>query len=206
MHCVIGSGPAGVACAKALLARGARVLMLDAGIELEPERAELVRRLGATTPSAWLPEDAALLKNSMSAASKSIPQKLIFGSNYPYREADEHVPRRESGATVKPSLALGGFSAVWGAAMLPYRDEDIEGWPVKNEALAPHYRAVAGFTGLSAQPDDLEEWFPLYSDHPGALRGSRQADWFLQNLQRHRDAFRGLGLAFRPRPPCLARL
>ena len=37
MHCVIGSGPAGVACAKALLARGAGVLILDAG--LEPDRA-----------------------------------------------------------------------------------------------------------------------------------------------------------------------
>lgn len=36
MHGVIGSGPAGVACAKALLARGANMLMLDAGLELEP--------------------------------------------------------------------------------------------------------------------------------------------------------------------------
>ncbi len=44
MHCVIGSGPAGVACAKALLARGATVLMLDAGIGLEPGRAQIVRQ------------------------------------------------------------------------------------------------------------------------------------------------------------------
>ena len=41
MHCVIGFGPAGVACARALLARGANVLMLDAGLELEPERAAI---------------------------------------------------------------------------------------------------------------------------------------------------------------------
>ncbi|HEY1660955.1 MAG TPA: hypothetical protein VGI03_00920 [Verrucomicrobiae bacterium] len=196
MHCVIGSGPAGVACAKALLARGVPVLMLDAGIELEPDRAELVRKLGSMNPSAWLPEEAAILKNSMPATSKRIPPKLIFGSNYPYRGADEHVPRREDGARVKPSLALGGFSTVWGAAMLPYRDEDIENWPIKNEALAPHYRAVAGFTGLAAQADDLEEWFPLYSDNPNALRTSRQADLFLNNLQSHRDAFRNSGWRF----------
>jgi len=37
MHCVIGSGPVGAACAQALLARGANVLMLDAGLELEPD-------------------------------------------------------------------------------------------------------------------------------------------------------------------------
>ncbi|MGH8024848.1 MAG: NAD(P)-binding protein, partial [Limisphaerales bacterium] len=43
MHCVIGSGPAGVACATALCARGANVLMLDAGIELEAGRVKTVR-------------------------------------------------------------------------------------------------------------------------------------------------------------------
>ena len=50
MHCVIGSGPAGVACAKALLARGASVLMLDAGIELESDRARIVRELSEKSP------------------------------------------------------------------------------------------------------------------------------------------------------------
>jgi len=62
MHCVIGSGLAGVACAKALLARGAEVMMLDAGIELEPKRAELVRKLGSSKISQWTPEDIATLK------------------------------------------------------------------------------------------------------------------------------------------------
>ena len=47
VHCVIGSGPAGAACARALLARGATVLMLDAGLELEPERARVVHQLAA---------------------------------------------------------------------------------------------------------------------------------------------------------------
>ena len=37
MHYVIGSGPAGVACSAALLARGDEVTMLDAGLTLEPD-------------------------------------------------------------------------------------------------------------------------------------------------------------------------
>jgi len=37
--------PAGTACAKALLQRGAEVLMLDAGIELENDRAKNRREL-----------------------------------------------------------------------------------------------------------------------------------------------------------------
>src|SRR5208283_4778101 len=61
MHCVIGSGPAGVACARALLARGANVLMLDAGLELEPERAQVVSRLASAKPAEWPPEQVARL-------------------------------------------------------------------------------------------------------------------------------------------------
>ena len=65
MHYVIGSGPAGVACAKALLARGAQVVMLDAGLELEPERAEIVRRLAARQPTEWTAADRALLRGAV---------------------------------------------------------------------------------------------------------------------------------------------
>ena len=50
LHCIIGSGPAGVACARALLACGANVLMLDAGLELEPERARVVSKLASAKP------------------------------------------------------------------------------------------------------------------------------------------------------------
>src|SRR6516225_6738295 len=116
MYCVIGSGPAGVACAKALLARGASVLMLDAGIELEPERAQIVRQLGSMKCSDWPPETVAALKGEMSVSGKGLPQKLAFGSNYSYRGAEEHTAWRGNGASVRPSLALGGFSTVWGAA------------------------------------------------------------------------------------------
>lgn len=196
MYCVIGSGPAGVACAKALLARGVPVLMLDAGVDLEPERAVIVRRLGAGDPDAWRAEDVAVLKKAMNDSSSRIPQKLIFGSDYPYREAERHLPRRENGVTVKPSLALGGFSTVWGAAMLPFRDEDIPDWPVKSGALAPHYRAVAGFTGLAAQHDDLEPSFPLHADPVGALRASVQMENFLGRLQAHREELGACGWRF----------
>ena len=54
-HCVIGSGPAGVAAASALLARGMNILMLDAGIELEPDRAKIVAALAKTKLSDWPP-------------------------------------------------------------------------------------------------------------------------------------------------------
>src|SRR4029077_11551312 len=45
MFVVVGSGPAGVACAHALLSKGARVTMLDAGLDLESDRKAQVANL-----------------------------------------------------------------------------------------------------------------------------------------------------------------
>ncbi|MGH7950745.1 MAG: hypothetical protein ACREFE_02325 [Limisphaerales bacterium] len=196
MHCVIGSGPAGVACAKALLARGANVLMLDAGIELENNRAQIVRKLSSERFSDWNADEFAAIKSDLEANAKGIPLKTLFSSDFPYRETEEKIPWRNRGAGIRPSLALGGLSNVWGAAMLPFRDEDISDWPIKNSDLAQHYRAVVEITGLAARKDDLEEIFPLHSENPGALKASRQAELFLQNLERHRGKFRKRGWRF----------
>jgi choline dehydrogenase-like flavoprotein len=196
MHCVIGSGPAGVACAKALLARGATVLMLDAGLELEPGRAQIVRRLAEAKFSDWQDNDRAALKGGMAADVTGVPLKLLFGSDFPYRETEEKIPWQGRGTGFRPSLALGGLSNVWGAAMLPHRDTDIADWPVGNAELAPHYRAVTEITGLAAQRDDLEELFPLYCENPGSLQSSRQADLLFGNLNRHRGELRERGWLF----------
>lgn len=196
MHIVIGSGPAGVACAKALLDRGVAVRMLDAGLTLEPEREATVRAMGAVPPSRWAPEQVARLKEGMQSSAKGIPLKRIYGSDFPYREADEHVPASYTGVGLRPSLALGGFSNVWGAAMLPYAEADLDGWPVKTTDLAPHYRAVLRFTGLAAGRDGLEEFLPLHFDEPGALPLSRQAQLLLGKLDRHRPALQEEGFAF----------
>ncbi len=196
MHCVIGSGPTGVACAKALHARGANVLMLDAGLELEPERAEILRRLAAVKPSAWAAADVAALKGDLDVSAKGIPLKLLFGSDFPFRETKENVPWQNHGTGITPSLALGGLSNIWGSAMLPHRDADIADWPVKSADLQKHYRAVTEFTGLAAQRDDLEEAYPLHCENPETLQSSRQANLLLGNLQRHREPLRARGWRF----------
>src|SRR6185312_4310445 len=166
MHCVIGSGPAGVACAKALLARGTTVLMLDAGIELENDRAQIARKLSCEEFSDWNADEINSLKGDLAATAKGIPLKMLFGSDFPYRETEEKIPWRGNGIDFRPSLALGGLSNVWGAATLPYRDADISDWPIKIPDLAPHYRAAAEIMGLAGQRDDLEEMLPLYSENP----------------------------------------
>src|SRR5437016_2400998 len=91
-HFVIGSGPSGVACARALLDRGVTVKLFDAGISLEKNRADLVAQMRATSPSSWSAEQIQRLKEGMQSSAKGIPLKLAFGSDYPYRECEQHLP------------------------------------------------------------------------------------------------------------------
>ena len=46
---IVGSGPAGVACAHALVSRGVPVTLLDTGIEMEPDLRQVVTTLSAQT-------------------------------------------------------------------------------------------------------------------------------------------------------------
>ena len=170
--------------------------MLDAGLEVEPERARIVREMGATEPSEWPAGHVAQIKEGMDGSGERIPLKLAFGSDYAYREAGEHTPWRSNGAAIRPSLALGGLSTVWGAAMLPFRDADLEGWPVKSAQLARHYREVLDFMDLAGARDDLDGHFPLYCENPGALAASGQAGALLKKLERHRERLRREGWCF----------
>lgn len=194
-HCVIGSGPAGVGSASALLARGATVLMLDAGLELEPARAEVVRELSQKKAADWPPAQTAAVHSDSSANLKGLPHKKLFGSDFVYRESTDKIPWRGNDDALRPSLALGGLSNVWGATMLPLREEDISDWQIKRSDLDEHYRAAAQIMGMAARRDGLEEVFPLHAE-PSPLKPSRQAAVVLENLERSREVLRARGWHF----------
>jgi choline dehydrogenase-like flavoprotein len=195
-HCVIGSGPAGAACASALLARGANVLMLDAGIQLEPDRAKIVSDLSQKKSSDWPGDQFARVHGDNGTDVKGLPHKRLFGSDFPYRESETKIPWRAQGVGLSPSLGLGGLSNVWGATMLPLRASDISDWPIQLPDLDEHYRAVTQIMEFAGKHDGLEELFPLPMADPVALKPSRQAELLLGNLERHRDALRGRGWHF----------
>ena len=96
---------------------GAGVLMLDAGLELESDRAQIVRQCAGTQPTAWNPGHLAKLKEGMAGDAKGVPLKRVFGSDFPYRETEEKIPWRNHGTGLKPSLALGGLSNTWGCLL-----------------------------------------------------------------------------------------
>ncbi len=190
---VIGSGPAGVAAAHALVKQEVDVTMLDVGLELEPERQRQVDEMAATSPDGWKPETVAKLKEGMLATVGGIPQKLCYGSNFPFRDAGQGRAIEMNAIETLVSGARGGLSNAWGANFMPCARHDIADWCVSAVELAPHLAAVAEFVPVSASHDDLDEFFTLYGKTPSMLQPSRQATALLADLHRNKAALRAAG-------------
>ena len=193
---VVGSGPAGVSVAHALLKQGAEVTMLDVGIELEPARTRLVDSLSQSPPEVWSEAELSLLKWSLTDDARVVPRKLSYGSDFPYRDATGGMSVRQTGVEVVSSCARGGLSNLWGSAVLPYRAEDIADWPIGVDELAPHYRAAFELMPLTAQRDDLAQEFTLYASHYTSLNPSSQARALLRDLDVHRETLTREGIRY----------
>jgi hypothetical protein len=129
--------------------------MLDGGLRLEADRARFATALARLSPDEWSAEQRQTLTAGTQAQGKEVPQKLLFGSDFPYRGGDAENGVSVNDTGLQASLAVGGLSTVWGAAMLPYADHDLDGWPLRLAQLAPHYKSVLDRIPLSAIDDDL---------------------------------------------------
>ncbi len=179
----------------ALLAQGRSVLMIDGGAGLEPERAQKLTALGATPPETWPGPATAWMREGMQSTAEGIPLKLSFGSDYPFRILPGAPVVEGSGVNTKFSMGKGGFSAVWGTSIMPYRQHDIERWPITAADLASHYRAVLDFMPAAQGSDALEEPFPTFRQtEPMPL--SPQAAALLQKLQSHESQLSTQGVSF----------
>ena len=195
MNIVVGSGPAGVACAAALRKAGAPVLILDAGMELEAELSARKAALAALEPEKWSGPDAAFLYPPI-AEPGGVPDKLAYGSDFACRPVPGEPPVELNQAALKPSFAVGGLSTVWGAASMPWQARDLKGWPVGLAELEAGYRAAAGLMPLAGVVDDLAESFPFYDAPRPPVALSRQAEGALKTLTRNRTALAARGLSF----------
>ena len=190
---VVGSGPAGVSAAKALLARGRTVVMLDGGKVMEPEAEARRTALSATDPSGWNDTDrAAWMSPQYEAAEGQIRR---YGSDFAMEPANATLAAPPGWFGLRASRAVGGLSNLWGAAVLPYRQEDMAGWPITADDLAPHYRAVAEFLPIAGGSDDLEAVLPAFSmNGRSGIEPASQAGTLLARLSAARDEIGALGV------------
>lgn len=193
LHIVIGSGPAGVSASKALLARGRAVLMVDGGKRLEPAAAARRAALAATDPGDWTGKS----RDDWMAPQYATPPGQVrrYGSDFAMEPGAATFADAPGWMALRASRAAGGLSNLWGAAVLPYGEKDMAGWPVRAEDLAPHYRAVAEFLPVSGVTDALEALFPsLPMSGRGAIEPAPQAKELLRRLDGNRAALAATGV------------
>lgn len=154
-HIVIGSGPSGISVAKALLDRGRDVVMIDGGNILEAENTRNRNALAATPPDEWSVDQRDAYQSPQ--FSTPVGQARRHGSDFAMEPAASTFSGTYDGFGLRSSRAAGGLSNLWGGAVLPYRQQDIENWPITIDDLKPHYKAVAEFMPVSGRKDDLSD-------------------------------------------------
>ncbi len=197
MNIIVGSGPAGVSVAMALIARGQSVTMLDGGQTLSATLAERQNTFAAKPPADWSNDDTAAWQAPQLERSGDLAMR--HGSSHAQVPKDETFDRSSEFAG-RASHAVGGLSNVWGAAVLPYRQEDIEAWPIRAQDLAPHYQAVSRFMPISgASGGDLQDLFPAFNAGSlSSIETGPQGDALLERLNRNRDTLAETGVHFGP--------
>jgi choline dehydrogenase-like flavoprotein len=183
---VIGSGLAGVFAARMLAARGLKVTMLDVGETLDPRRSAIVARLREIEPEAWPPADRDLISANATVGGDELPKKMHFGSDYVYAEYRPfaQVITDAAGRAPFPTFARGGFSNIWGAAVLPPDACDMADWPISRANMEPYFRKVAERLPLCGDGGSLSRAFPAYRDALGHLDPGPQGAALLQDLDR----------------------
>lgn len=195
MYYVIGSGPAGIACASALIEAGHKVTLLDAGLTLDAERERRRLRMSACDPSEWTKEDiwasrAAIDRNG------DVPAKLCHGSDYPYQAIPEGISIDYGEVGARGSFAKGGLSNVWGAALLPFRPQDTDTWPVSGSELEAAHAAILRMLPVAGARDDLVQLFPLPTEALQEPKRSKQIERLLFDLKRSRAKLAARGVIF----------
>ena len=194
-YAVVGAGPAGAAAAKALVALGRKVVVLDAGLTLEPARELARRRMAATLPQSWSQADVALTRYSAHGA-RGAGYKRLFGDDVAFRDDGVLDFSAAPAVGAHPSYAIGGLSNVWGAGVLPYVERDLEGWLVSANELRDAYEAVLEFIPYAGEEDELSARYPLVVKPDGPLLRSDAGEALLARLRRHRHSLKGAGYDF----------
>jgi ferredoxin len=190
---ILGTGPTAIAAAYALRRLGVPFEVLDVAYDLEPEREAMVQTLSATDPAAWPRDHVERLFPPPITSTRGVDKRLSFGSTFPY-DRPQCVSCSTTDCAIDLSHSLGGFGNVWGAAVLPYTDQDLSDWPISSADLADSFRNLSQFVPISGESDQLEEFFPFYRDNVTSLKRSEQTHALLEFLARHEQKLKTSGI------------
>jgi ferredoxin len=195
---IIGSGAAAAGAALALSQReDLEISVIDLSLQLEADRQQLVTMMASTAPHEWDRETKEYVSmQPVSAGVRGVPEKRVFGSNYPFRNVGQLAGLSGAeGANISVvSSAYGGFSNVWGSQIMPFTEKTFESWPVKASVMRSHYEAILNHIPFAGEEDDLAATFPLLRP-PGSLPPmAPRSQKVLDAYTRHRAKLRAHGI------------
>lgn len=162
---IIGSGVAAAGAALALSHReNLKITVIDIGLQLETDRAQLIEALASSAPDEWDEHTLQLIsKQPVTARNSGVPEKRVFGSDYPFRNVGQlgGLTAVSGANTSLISPAYGGFSNVWGSQIMPFTAAAFESWPVNAATMRCHYKAILQQIPFAGEEDDLAASFPL---------------------------------------------
>ncbi len=189
---VVGSGISGIFAARALAARGIPVTILDVGETLDAAHRAAVDRLHDLMPQDWPAADYNLIRENATFREGALPKKVHFGSDYIYADTRSFAPTRTlaGGRVAYPTYAKGGFSNIWGAAVLPPAECDMADWPISRAQMEPYFRAVAQSLPICGGEGTLADVFPSYRNSLGKIDAGPQGEALLKDLAKIQDSLR----------------
>jgi choline dehydrogenase-like flavoprotein len=194
--CILGSGPAAVACATELLNAQRPVVMVDPNRRLSDDRKDLIEKFRKEPD---VESFVAQLRKMRSQLPESIrDKKLPFSSPHVYEGIDRFLPvntKNAVNAVITRSLASGGLSSIWGATVMPMSERSFRNWPVTLQEMAPFYRSVAEIMDVPCLHDNLESIYPNFGDAP-PLPLSEQGTQLMGNLLNHQSRLAKAGILF----------
>jgi ferredoxin len=195
---IVGSGAAAAGAALALSHReNLEITVIDIGLKLETDREKLVNALVSSSPDEWDERTIELIsKQPVAARSSGVPEKRVFGSDYPFRNVGQLGGlTTANGATASLiSSAYGGFSNVWGSQIMPFTTAAFESWPVNAATMRYHYEKILHQIPFAGEEDDLAARFPLMRPPAPLPSMSPRSQRVLNSYERHRSRLNDRGI------------
>lgn len=157
---VVGAGACGGVAAMVLAEAGLRVLVLDAGPDLQPERALGHEPINSLRRLAFLTSGRNPIQANHPGYWKHNPELYIDERLHPYRTPQEAPFLWTRGRQV------GGKSLTWGGITLRLSDYEFRAgqwdgrspcWPISHDDLDPYYSQLEGLLGVHGQRDGLPQ-------------------------------------------------
>jgi ferredoxin len=195
---IIGSGAAAAGAALALTHRSnLEITVIDIGLQLESDRKKLIDGLASSAPDEWDGRTIEFIsKQPVAAGNSGVPEKRVFGSDYPFRNAGQlrglTAANGANSSLISP--AYGGFSNVWGSQIMPFTTAAFETWPVNAATMRPHYEAILHQIPFAGEEDDLAVRFPLMRPPAPLPSMSHRSQNVLNAYEKHKSRLNDRGI------------